>query len=637
MHYEVYFLGLLAAFLCFALLLFLAVCGPRDPVVRGFALYVAALLAWTGAGLMAVLNLHPGAFFWAQVMILGYAAVPFAFYQFALALVGLERRFYRLSLAVYVLITAMVLGGVVVAGVRTDEARLVLEYGVLAPYLRIILGLVIILAAATILIRLLRNRSTQMSQLLQYPLAGALFIFLGFAGSLFPGLAGLPLDLGFNTLSAVLIAYTIYRYHLLTPGVMWRYGLLFLVLTVIFTGTCLLASAMMGLSLSYQSLVVWLMVGVLVAVLYQPLRDGIQKQIDRLAHTEQEEQRRAVVQLIEQIPTILDFRQILESILNAVSEGYRCRYACLFLKDQGGGTYRLYDRLGTAEPLLSGTVALGPENRIVCRLRDQAEVMGWETVRSDPVLQKLPEEETRIFRDLGARLLVPLHLRGDLLGFLALSSRRPPRPYSREDRELLGALANQAAVAIDNARLYALARTEAITDGLTGLYNRRFFQESIGRELTRYQRYGDGFAVLLLDVDHFKQFNDTQGHQAGDRLLARLGQLLRLQLRSGDVAARYGGEEFVLLLPGIRMEQALSIGERLRIMLSAKLVPDGGESGPITVSIGVAGCPAHGETPEEILRRADQALYQAKRTGRNRVCLYKVSPAEERQVISLKK
>ncbi|MFZ5877506.1 MAG: sensor domain-containing diguanylate cyclase [Nitrospirota bacterium] len=161
--------------------------------------------------------------------------------------------------------------------------------------------------------------------------------------------------------------------------------------------------------------------------------------------------------------------------------------------------------------------------------------------------------------------------------------------------------------------------TLSITDGLTGLYNRKHFMEALAGEAGRAARGRRPFSVAMIDADHFKEYNDTLGHQAGDELLKTIGAILRESLRSMDCASRYGGDEFIVLLPEVTMEGAVEALERIRERVIAARF--GGETSvaAVTVSIGVASFPAHGETPEAIIASADGALYHAKRNGRNRV------------------
>ncbi|MEK7813607.1 MAG: GGDEF domain-containing protein, partial [Candidatus Desantisbacteria bacterium] len=177
----------------------------------------------------------------------------------------------------------------------------------------------------------------------------------------------------------------------------------------------------------------------------------------------------------------------------------------------------------------------------------------------------------------------------------------------------------------NNAKLHEEIRKLAITDGLTGLYNYRYFQEDLRNEIERCKRlkYG-GLSLLLMDIDHFKQFNDLYGHQKGDMVLERVGTLLNVHTRKTDVVARYGGEEFVVIAPGTPKENGLLLGERIRQAMSEKLFSHEeknqlGITLPVTISIGIATFPNDASNQEELIKCADNALYSAKNAGRDRV------------------
>jgi diguanylate cyclase (GGDEF)-like protein len=181
-------------------------------------------------------------------------------------------------------------------------------------------------------------------------------------------------------------------------------------------------------------------------------------------------------------------------------------------------------------------------------------------------------------------------------------------------------LAETIALALANLRLRETLRNQSIRDPLTGLFNRRYLDESLDLDVARSARAGGALGVIMLDVDHFKRFNDLHGHDAGDAVLQEMGKLLSQHVRKGDVACRYGGEEFVLVLPGATAEQARARAETLRAAAQAMTLSHKGQAlGAVTVSLGVAAFPDHGNDPKVILTAADAALYAAKRAGRNRI------------------
>ncbi|MCG3115016.1 MAG: GGDEF domain-containing protein [Candidatus Manganitrophus sp. SA1] len=184
-------------------------------------------------------------------------------------------------------------------------------------------------------------------------------------------------------------------------------------------------------------------------------------------------------------------------------------------------------------------------------------------------------------------------------------------------QKLAVTVTEQVALALSNIRPL---RNQAIRDPLTGLFNRRYLEETLEQEISRAERNRQPIGVVMIDIDHFKKYNDTYGHEAGDAVLSELGRFLERNLRGGDTPCRYGGEEFTVLLPGASIENVRLKAERLREEIKQLNVQHRGRSvGAITLSLGLACFPDHGSTGEALLRAADQALYQAKAAGRDRV------------------
>ncbi len=219
-----------------------------------------------------------------------------------------------------------------------------------------------------------------------------------------------------------------------------------------------------------------------------------------------------------------------------------------------------------------------------------------------------------------ATLCVPLVGQGEAVGLLCLQLPATEVAAPGPQQRLAQTVADSLALALANLQLRDTLRQQSIRDPLTGLFNRRYMEESFERELRRATRRADTVGVIMLDIDHFKHVNDSAGHAAGDRLLRAVADCLSLHTRASDVVCRYGGEEFVLILPEASLESTRQRAEHLRTELS-RLRPDyhGQRLGPVTASAGVAAFPTHGPTVESLLSAADQALYEAKHQGRDRV------------------
>ena len=221
-------------------------------------------------------------------------------------------------------------------------------------------------------------------------------------------------------------------------------------------------------------------------------------------------------------------------------------------------------------------------------------------------------------------LLLPLVIGGAPVGVVQFE-RDGLHPYTRRDLERVRALAGQAAAAIVNGQQHRAVTTQAVTDGLTGLFNRRHVQAALESEQRRAQRYGHPLSVIMLDIDTFKSYNDTYGHTQGDVLIKMVASLLRASVRGVDIVGRYGGEEFIILMPETTKEEAGYTAERLRHAVASATFPGFADDPEMvvlkTISLGVATLPEDAADTEMLVTLADQALYQAKRGGRNRAVL----------------
>ncbi len=213
----------------------------------------------------------------------------------------------------------------------------------------------------------------------------------------------------------------------------------------------------------------------------------------------------------------------------------------------------------------------------------------------------------------GKTICFPLLAHGEAHGLLHLAGAEADERFALN-------VASQIALAMANVKLRESLQIQAVRDALTGLYNRRYLEQALERELRRAVREKTPVALIMVDIDFFKRINDTMGHAAGDDVLRDLGRFLESRLRTYDVACRFGGEEFILILPGSSVDNAVRQAERIRTgVKEIAFVSEGKPIGPISISLGVAAHPADGETAEDLLAAADAALYRAKAEGRDRV------------------
>ncbi|MCK5093466.1 MAG: sensor domain-containing diguanylate cyclase, partial [Spirochaetes bacterium] len=212
----------------------------------------------------------------------------------------------------------------------------------------------------------------------------------------------------------------------------------------------------------------------------------------------------------------------------------------------------------------------------------------------------------------------------NIKGIIALGQKMNQEHFSQSEKEIFSLLTHFISVAFSNSILYQKMELSSITDNLTGLYNYRFFKKRLYDEMLRAKRYEHSLSLIFFDADNFKNYNDTLGHPAGDRALKKIAGLVKSSIRKSDIAVRYGGEEFCIILPEEDIQAARIFGERLRKKIEdcqffKEEVQPGGK---LTVSLGEATYPEDAESMQDLIDKADAAMYQAKNRGKNRICLY---------------
>jgi len=316
----------------------------------------------------------------------------------------------------------------------------------------------------------------------------------------------------------------------------------------------------------------------------------------------------------------LELEGVLDRILDSI--GLIARFDAVFLVMLEGVEARVVRQRGEAGPL-----AGQPDVREHYRLTDLPLLKslletGNSCVIADTLGDPLCEAGYRLVGWTRSCFGIPLEIRGRVVGAIVLVSAQPGF-FTAESAPRLRAFASQASVAIENAELYKQVHRLSLTDGLTGLSNRRHFFDVAKVEFERTRRHGRPLSVAMFDIDRFKDLNDRWGHLAGDAVLREVARRVRDSVRAIDVTARYGGEEFVVLMPETDLAEALLVAERACRRVGESPVVEGGVTVATTVSVGVAEINEECASIEEVLKCADQALYAAKAAGRNRVEAWK--------------
>ena len=256
-------------------------------------------------------------------------------------------------------------------------------------------------------------------------------------------------------------------------------------------------------------------------------------------------------------------------------------------------------------------------------------ILGEESVDADRITLRVDKRELRAKQrlvspkaTLKSHLTLPLAVEGEILGCLSLNSDEP-NAFDAQDLQFLSVIGYQMAASLKHFQRFSSVKNMATYDTLTGLYNRRYFEERLGVEAEKSFYSGVPLSLVMVDLDHFKKVNDTFGHTEGDQILCKISSLLKNSVRRKDTVARYGGEEFILILPEAGLEQSFVIAERIRQSVEKTLFEVERAQVNLTLSMGISNFPSHRvKSKEELIKMADQALYDAKRGGRNRVCIF---------------
>jgi diguanylate cyclase (GGDEF)-like protein len=321
----------------------------------------------------------------------------------------------------------------------------------------------------------------------------------------------------------------------------------------------------------------------------------------------------AINTIAQQSTAVMDLEDLLARVCSVIQQAFRVPQVSLCLREEGDLVLRGYE--GTL------TACLPPGGRLPIDCEPWSRVLGTggTVIENDLTAET---DATKMFTETASRMSIPLISFGQTLGVLSLHSNEP-NAFRNSELQSLESVADICASSIQNAHYVERIRQLSYLDGLTGIFNRRFFELRIMEEIERARRSGAGMAVVMADIDQFKRLNDEFGHLLGDEVLRQVSSLFHQQLRKIDVVCRYGGEEFAILLTQTNADHAMGVAEKLRKMVESWQFP--GVPRTVTLSAGVAAFPDHGRSRDELIRAADNGLYAAKQSGRNRVCLAKMT------------
>ena len=315
--------------------------------------------------------------------------------------------------------------------------------------------------------------------------------------------------------------------------------------------------------------------------------------------------------IISEIDSTLELDKVLDLIIQKAVQVVEAERGSLMLFDHK-----------TEELYIKSSIGLSKKTISTVRIAAGEGIAGWVFKQGKPLLIKEGAKDPRFKKfnktkeKLKSIISVPLKIKGQVIGVINVDNKRGGDIFNLDDLKLLSVFANEIAIAVQNAQLHQEIKQLAIIDDLTGLYNFRYIKDRLEEEVKRAQRYERPLALIMADIDRFKNYNDAFGHLEGNKALKNLANILKVNVREVDIVGRFGGEEFIVILPEADKKEAQEIAERIRLKVERYKFIDKKE---LTLSLGVTSCFQEIISPECLIYKVDQALYQAKRKGRNRV------------------
>jgi len=620
---SIYSLPPLLSMVAYAILSVIVLRDVRTRTRTLFAVYLIISLLYAFGTYITLAGFFPSQMrLWLSFLNLGGISLVIAHYHFVCAFTHKAGRLaVKLGYgAVAFILVPLVALGYIPESAQISNGGLDISYG---AFLYLMVGISFPFIVLSIY-RLLRRLRT-----LQDPLERNRVIYLLVGIGLFalisvregvPPLPKYPISQVGHFCNALVITYAILRYQLLDIKLILRRGLVYSGITISITALYLIVLS--GLQYSLQGwdvtshLIAIVGVAVLMAWLFNPIRTVIQKGVDRLFYGKNYDYRQMVLSFARRMSNVLDLGELAGAMLRPITKALHTTQASLLLSDGDNFSSRFAERLIDGEPVIP--MKLRRDSAIVTWLARENAPLSRDFIDVAPEFKGLWGAEKNALDAPEIEVLFPMKSKGNLIGILALSKKHPRGFYSSDDTDLLVTLANEAAVVVENAQLYAEAKERANTDELTGLFNHRCFHQRLVEEIARCSRFGEIFSLLFIDLDFFKEYNDIHGHLQGDEILKQTSQHIKNSVRSIDIVFRYGGDEFAVILPQTPIDGARKTGERIRRRIEAQMDLKGVQ---LTCCVGIASWPTDGVMREEFIRAADAALYYAKQTGRDRTCV----------------
>lgn len=631
---QVFFTYMPAIALSTYCLLMLFFCiSQKDKFIRAFMWMLVALIIWTASAVFMTTDLYPGVLFWDNIMVAAMLAVPFLLYYFISiftnSLTWVDTTFWGVSTIIAILIDLL---GYVVTDASTITKLLTINgkayrvaefnYSLGAGAIPVYLFMFIIICAILIKAKGSVRKGTITYERVALVIFGVEIMFLGALSNVVPAIGKFSVDVLGCFINAILIFISIYKYRvvelrfMITKGLV--YGVFTTILTIVYVFSVFFVQS--HIKAPYEKFMPYFttITALLVAFIFQPLYKLADKLVDKLFYKSDYSLRQALKHFSSSISNKLDLNHIARELIEAVQLALHAKHIMVLMKNEEVKSYSVFQ---TSSKIFKPELQISFDNPIIKWLAQNKTGLSRNELYSFPFYKSMWEKEKHDLQDLNIELIIPIKIGNDIISLLIMTGKKNNTAYTMDDMDLLNYLGASTAVAFENARLYSRSLEDAITDNLTKLHNHRYFYKAMAEQ---FEQIGSAeFSLLMLDVDSFKLYNDLFGHVEGDHALEMVAEIMvAIVGHRGDVC-RYGGDEFTVMLPNHDASMAFSVAEAIRTEIQSKFfnLKDVMQRF-LTVSIGICTYPQGAPNVQELLKRADLAMYTAKNQGRNQTIIY---------------
>ena len=621
----------IAAVCCYSFLTIALLGAKKNRTIHAFIGLLLCFILWTGGSMLMRLQVYPGYKFWYEISILALFAAPFFVYSFLCSFVGIKGTFLRnvwfLCTIIMLVLTYLdvFLEKPVLSKLENGRTIFIyhMQWQIFIPTLLIIC---ILGSAVFSVISSIQKDDAVVSSLMPI-FIGLPFLVVGNVVSIVPNNI-IPWDTLSGIINALLMFWALYKKRLFKLTLLVNQGVILIASMALLTilgaylvspGEMLLVKYFPFLD-GYTTLVIAVIFSGMTMACYLLLR----KILNNLFLREEIDRSQRLKDYGNNVSKLLNLDEILTKLVNEIVEviGVPKAYVCLL--DEAGASYKT---VCTATPLDSKFFTIAVDNPCITWFKDKDETMVLKEFQRTTVYKSMWDAEKQLLRELQIGCITPLKCDNELVGIVLLSEKPRSVSFSYDDLTFLDSLQAIASIAIKNAKLYQQAYKEARTDHLTGLLNRKSFMEVLDREAKRC--VDSSLALAILNLDDFKLYNQLYGNHEGDVALCNVARIISGYVGLNGTTARYSGKEFAVLMPGYNVRQTVELVSNIKKQIAEiNVTTDGVALKPLTLSAGICVMPYAAQNAKQLLGNADMAVYNAKRSGKNKILTYSVDSAK---------